>query len=115
MSVIQFDKEQMARWHAKRHLETDPGTREIHYLPTGAPEREIRLLEVNELMAVRESDPLEPIEFGVDRGGAEAHNLVVLDVTPAQWEKIKRNEIQLPEGWSLEGEVPVSQRVDERP
>ncbi len=113
MSVVQFDKHQMARRYAKRHLETDPGTRAIYYLPASAPEREIRFLEVNELLAVRENDPLEPIDFGVDRGGAEAHSLLVLDVTPAQWKKISTSELQLPEGWSLDGAIRFARPLEE--
>ena len=113
MSVIQFDKEQMARWYAGRHLETDPGIQAVYYLSAGAPDREIRFLEVNELMAVRDNDPLEPIDFGIDIGGADAHRLMVLDVTPAQWEKITGGGLQLPEGWSLDGAIPFSRPLDE--
>ena len=108
MSVVQFNKDEMARWYADRHLKTDPGIVAVYYLPTGAPEREIRFLEVNELMAVRKNDPLEPIDFGVDIDGADAHRLMVLDVTPAQWERIRKNELQLPRDWSLDGAVVFS-------
>ncbi len=80
----------------------------MYYLPTGAPEHDIRLLEINDLMAVRQNDPLEPIDFGVDTGGAEPHTLLVLDVTPAQWEGIHRGELPLPDGWSLDGAVTIS-------
>jgi hypothetical protein len=103
MSVTQFNKEEMARWYAGRHLNTDPGIRSVYHLTAGAAEREIRFLEINELMAARENDPLEPIDFGVDIGGAEPHTLLVLDVTPAQWERIRRGELPLPDGWSLDG------------
>lgn len=39
--------EQFARRIAQRHLATDPGLREIMYLPENAPANEIRLIEVN--------------------------------------------------------------------
>jgi hypothetical protein len=96
-----FDRDRMAARYAKRHRETDAGVVEIYYLPTNAPEREIRFLEVNRLIA--ETTPLEPIDFGVDVGGHDAHTLYVLDVTPEQWEAIRRRELDLPPGWSLEG------------
>ena len=38
-------------------------------------------VEIDDLMAVRENDPLEPIDFGVDVGGTDSHTLLVLDVT----------------------------------
>ena len=108
MSVAQFNREEMARSYAGRHLKTDPGIRTVYYLPAGAPEREVRFLEINDLMAVRENDPLEPIDFGVDIGGAESHTLLVLDVTPAQWERVRRRELPLPDGWSLDNAIPFS-------
>lgn len=108
MSVIQFNKDEMARWYADRHLSTDPGIQAVYYLPTGAPEREIRFLEVNALIAVRENDPLEPIDFGVDIESAEPHTLLVLDVTPGQWEKIRNGKIPLPDGWSLDQSISFS-------
>jgi hypothetical protein len=108
MSVAEFNKDAMARSYAGRHLRTDPGIRSIYYLPTGAPEREIRLLEVNSLMAVRENDPIEPIDFGVDVGRVDAHRLMVLDVTPGQWERIRKKELPLPSGWFLDGAIHFS-------
>ncbi len=103
MPENQFSRDELARWYASRHLKTDSGIRDIYYLPAGAPEREIRFVEINSLIADREKDPLEPIDFGVDVGGAAGHTLLVLDVTPAQWEKVARKELSLPKGWSLDG------------
>jgi hypothetical protein len=108
MSVSQVNREELARLYASRHLSTDPGICTIYYLPARSPEREIRLLEINELMAVRESDPLEPIDFGIDIDGTEPHTLMVLDVTPAQWESIRKAELQMPKDWSLDGAIAFS-------
>ena len=108
MPTNQFKRDSMASWYATRHLKTDPGIRKVYYLPAGAPEREIRFIEINELIAERNKYPLEPIDFGVDIGGTEGHTLMVLDVTPTQWEKINKKELQLPAGWSLEGAIPFS-------
>jgi hypothetical protein len=95
----------MARWYAESHLKTDPGIVSVHYLPTKAEEREIRFIEVNRLMGDRNDDALEPIDFGIDVGMDTAHKLLVLDVTPKQWERIKAQKLSLPSGWSLEGEI----------
>lgn len=101
----QFDRDSMARWYAKRHLKTDPGILTVYYLPAGAPAQEIRLVEINEMIADRNEAPLEPIDFGVDIGGVNGHTLMVLDVTPNQWEKIRRDELELPDGWSLNNAI----------
>ena len=100
MSHQPFNRDSMAKWYALRHLKTDDGIVEIRYLPRGAPPHEIRLLEINKL--VSETTPMEPVDFGVDIGGAEAHTLYVLDVTPSQWEGILQRRISLPEGWFME-------------
>jgi len=101
MPAIAFDRDEMARWYARQHLKTDPGVREIYYLPGDAPEREIRFVEVNELIADRIDDALEPIDFGVDRDTEAEHTLLVLDATPSQWDRIQKRELGLPQGWSL--------------
>ena len=96
-----FDRDGFAAWYARRHFETDTGVMRIDYLPANAPEREIRFLEINDLIS--ETMPLEPIEFGVDIGGADAHTLYVLDVTPAQWEAVQNGDLSLPADWTLDG------------
>jgi hypothetical protein len=74
----------------------------ILYLPTNADDREMRLIEVNELVADRNDDTLEPINFGVDRGMEPEHQLFVLDVTPNQWDRIRQSLLPLPGNWSLD-------------
>jgi hypothetical protein len=96
-----LDRDALAKWYAHRHLKTDTGVEEIHYLPTNAPPREIRFLEVNKLIS--ETTEFEPIDFGVDVDGAEGHMLFVLDVTPAQWKAIQKRQLKLPVGWTLDG------------
>jgi hypothetical protein len=95
-----FDRDAMASWYAERHLKTDTGVVQIHYLPTNAPAREIRFLEVNS--EITETSDMEPIDFGVDVGGADRHVLLVLDITPPQWEAIQGGKLPLPKGWSLD-------------
>ncbi len=109
MSTTQFDRSATARWYAEQHLKTDPGIRSVYYLPTNAPEREIRFIEVNELIGDRADDSLEPIDFGVDTGMDTEHRLFVLDVTPSQWDRIAASSLQLPQGWSLQAAVPYGQ------
>lgn len=103
-----FDRNTWAQFYAQRHLNTDEAVQRIVYLPTNASPREIRFLEVNSM--VSEMTPLEPIDFGVDTGGTDAHRLYVLDVTPTQWNAIKNDQIALPEGWTLDGMQELATR-----
>lgn len=104
MSTNVFDRDAMALWYANEHLKTDPGIRSIYYLTKDASDREIRFLEINELLAERDEKTLEPIDFGVDTGSACEHKLYVLDVTPTQWDMIRKGDpaLSLPQGWSLD-------------
>lgn len=99
-----FDRDARAEGHARNHLKTVPGTIGVYYLPGGAPEREIRLLEVNDLIEERPG-PLEPTGSGSNADGPDAHTLSILDVTPGQWDRIRRKELSLPPGWTLDGAV----------
>jgi hypothetical protein len=101
-----FNRDAMATFYAKRHKEIDPGIREIHYLPTGAPANEIRFVEVNE--AITGTAAPEAIDFGVEAGSPNEHKLVVFDVTPEQWEELREGTLSLPEGWTLEGSQEIS-------
>lgn len=103
-----FDRDGLARWYAQRHMDIDNGVMRILHLPTNAPPREIRFLEVNRMIS--EMTPPEPIDFGVNIGGDDAHTLYVLDVTPAQWEAIQAGTIPMPAGWTLEGSQELGRR-----
>ncbi|MBX3413446.1 MAG: hypothetical protein KF708_12220 [Pirellulales bacterium] len=105
MVTTQFNRDALARWYAKQHLMTDPGIRSIYYLPGDSPEREVRLLEVNELIGELDDAAIEPIDYGVDSGSENMHRLFVMDVTPQQWERIEAATMRLPAGWTLEGRV----------
>ncbi|GAB4150317.1 MAG: hypothetical protein Tsb009_25100 [Planctomycetaceae bacterium] len=105
MPTTQFDRDSMARWYAEEHLKTDPGIVAVYYLPVNSGEREIRLIEVNQLIGDRTDDVLEPIDFWIDRNMDSEHQLFVLDVTPDQWERIESGQLSLPENWKLDGMV----------
>src|SRR5262249_52770324 len=97
-----FDRDGRAEWYARKHLKTVPGTTAIYYLPGGAPEREVRLLEVNDLIG-ESTGPLKPVDSGVNVDGPDSHTLYVLDVTPAQWHRIHPGELSLPGAGALDG------------
>ena len=105
MPPKEFNRDAMARWYAQEHLKTDPAITAVYYLPKNANEREIRFVEINQLMGQRTDETLEPIDFGVDTGTDSEHQLFVVDVTPEQWERIRIQQLPLPNNWSLEGAI----------
>lgn len=103
-----FDRDRLAIWYANRHMDVDDGVVQIYHLPKGAPPREIRFLEVNRLIS--ETTAPEPIDFGVATDVDDAHTLLVLDVTPAQWEAIQDGDMPLPPGWTLDDSQELRRR-----
>ena len=103
-----LDRDDLARWYAGRHMDIDQGVQQIFFLPTGASPREIRFLEVNAMIS--ETTPPEPIDFGVDIGGENAHTLYVLDITPGQWDAVRSGTMPLPAGWTLDGGQELARR-----
>ncbi|MCA9202943.1 MAG: hypothetical protein KDA59_07850 [Planctomycetales bacterium] len=103
MPATQFDRDALARWYAHEHLKTDPGIADIYYLPTNSEEREIRLVEVNDMLAERNDASLEPIDLGVNMRWDWAHQLLVLDLTKEQWSRIVSRQLALPGNWTIDG------------
>jgi hypothetical protein len=97
-----MSRDDFAQWVAQKHLAIDPEIREIHYLPTNAASREVRLLEVNTRLAMPHAlGPVEPVDFMPDIDGLD-FILLVADVSPEEWEAIRRQELGLPDGWVLD-------------
>jgi hypothetical protein len=98
----QATPQQFAHWIAKRHLTSDAALERIVYLPTGSPDNEIRLLEVNRFLNASDSDVLEPLDFTPDTD--PPFKVFGVDVTTDQWERIKQTPNSfLPPGWKLDG------------
>lgn len=97
----EFDRDKLAAWYARGHMDFEPYIREVVYLPANAPAGEIRLVEVNARLTYPDDSPVEPLDFGIDRDLPGEHTLLVADVTPAQWEHIRAGVLPLPEGWVL--------------
>jgi len=95
---------QFAEWLANQHMRSDMAIMRVVYLPAGAPEGEIRLLEVNRLLNPPDPDTIEPLDFTPD---TQPHfKVFVADVTTDQWERIKlKPDSILPRGWELDGNL----------
>jgi hypothetical protein len=94
---------QFAEWLARRHMASDMAVERVIYFPAGAPEDEIRLLEVNRLLNPPDPDAIEPLDFTPDD---LPFKVFLADVTADQWERIKREPDEvLPRGWKLDGNL----------
>ncbi len=109
---MKITNEQLARTYAKKHLSVDPAVVEAFYLPEGATDNEIRLVYINDLIPEWMGDQLEPFDFGIDREAEPAHRLLVLDVTPKQWEEIKNGSLLLPNHWTTNSAISLGKRKE---
>lgn len=97
-----MSRDSFAEWVARHHFAIDKGISRILYLPTDAPEKELRLVEVNELASLPENGTVQAFDFMPDIEGVD-YTLLVADVTPRQFEAIMQGKPILPHGWRLEG------------
>lgn len=95
-------RDEFAEWLARQHMAVDPAITEVIYLPNNAPEQEVRLLEVNAKLTVPDPENIEPLDFSLP--GLD-FVIFVADITPGQWQAIKRAEnIALPPNWEMKNQ-----------
>jgi hypothetical protein len=101
------DKEQARKNLAKMHYEMEPGITQIHGLfGSGTietrPTEPIKLLEVNRHTI---ASGITPLGFDPVRASGMFPSIII-EVTPDEFEKIKRKELPLPHGWILGPKLP---------
>lgn len=97
----QATPEQFARWLARRHLSSDAALERVVYLPAGAPQNEIRLLEINRLLNPPDYDSIEPLDFTPEMD--LPYRVFVADITGDQWVRVQQDpDALLPRGWRLD-------------
>jgi hypothetical protein len=100
--------EAMALKLAQRHYQFEPGITEIRTIATNGasrnkPNEPVTLLEVN---ANTVASGVLPLRFDAVPASGFPFPSVIVEVTPDEYEQIKRNELKLPEGWSLGSVLP---------
>ena len=105
------DWEEVAKLLAQRHYSFEPSITEIRTPCAAGPSdsgqnEPIKLLEVN---ANTVPSGILPLRFDAAPGSGIPYPSVIVEVTPDEYEKIKNNELRLPDGWFL---GPVLPRPD---
>jgi hypothetical protein len=93
------ERDAVANWVALQHFALAPDITDVYYLPHNAPLDELRLVEVNRLAHGIQAE-VEAVEFGFDVEGLD-YRLMVVDLSEAEHELLKKDGIDLPAGWSL--------------
>ncbi|MGM0575292.1 MAG: hypothetical protein ACQEXJ_06140 [Myxococcota bacterium] len=91
--------EETARELASAHKAEDPDTQAV-YLVADPSGQEIRLIEVTG--SVGSVGELLPYRFEAAPDQGVAYPTVVVLLSPEEWDKVRRGELALPEGWESE-------------
>jgi len=75
------------------------GESEVEAMPT----EPIKLLEVNETTV---PSGILPIQFGPSPASGLHYPMVILEVTPEEYRKIRSEELTLPHGWRVGDPIP---------
>jgi hypothetical protein len=102
MSDLIQERAAFASWLARQHLKFDSRLTQVIYLPSGAPQNEVRMLEVNTGLYPAPRDPIIPVET-TPAVNDLPFRVMIADVTPDEWNQIQSNPGLLPSGWNLEG------------
>jgi len=102
MSDVINDPAAFAEWLARQHLRFDSRLTQVVYLPAGAGDDEVRLLEINTGLFPEPGNPITVVET-TPAVTDVPFRVWVADVTPDEWQQIQSDPSLLPAGWGLEG------------
>jgi hypothetical protein len=84
---------------ARAHFEVEPGLRAIYRIESPDPkDLRIKLLEVNEQTV---PSGIVPVGFAPHPASGLHYPSVIIEVTPQEYEAIRRKELNLPAGWEV--------------
>lgn len=109
------DKDEARQKLAHAHYTHEPGITAIFTICANAaheaqPFEPIKLLEVNENTI---PSGIMPLGFDASPNNGIPFPSIIVEVTPEELEKIRRQELRLPEGWELGLLVPRSDGQNE--
>ncbi len=101
-------KDEVRKKLARAHYASEPAITDIFTVCAdpaneGLPEEPIKLLEVNPNTI---PTGIMPLGFDPSPAGGIPFPSVIIEVTPEEFERIRRRELDLPDGWQLGPLVP---------
>lgn len=101
--MVRFSHKETAERLVDFHKSVEPGLVRVVRLrtppgPTDGGQEPVALLEVNEETT---ASGVLPIHFGPDPASQIYHPSIIIEVTPEEYVKITRGELELPNGWEL--------------
>jgi hypothetical protein len=105
--AIAVEKAQVANELAKKHYQLEPGLTKVIRFSGSAqvefrPTEPIKLLEVNQNTV---ASGVLPLRFGPAPASGITFPSIIVEVTPEEYERIRKKELALPQGWGAEEEL----------
>jgi len=93
---------------ARKHYEIEEGLTQIFRIIDTTEDADtggtpIKLLEVNSNTS---ESGIMPLHFGPTPASGIPYASVIIEVSPNEFEKLRTNELKLPDGWSIGEELP---------
>ena len=82
------------------HREVEPNLLRVVFYPD-PQDREVRLVEVVE--GSPSAGEALPFRFARDEAGGVPYPVVIVELSPAEFEQLERGHLRLPEGWREDG------------
>jgi hypothetical protein len=98
-------KDETAQLLADAHFRLDQGITRIFRIverDEGNPERPVKLLEVNPLTP---EVGISPVGMTADAARGVFYSSVVVEISPAEFDQLRRGELRLPHGWTVGSEL----------
>lgn len=104
----QNGKDDTARRLAEAHYAVEPGIAQIFRIQAppeleADPDEPVKLLEINEDTV---ACGIMPLGFAADPAQRIDYPLILVELTPAEFEDVKSGRLALPEGWRLGEPIP---------
>jgi hypothetical protein len=103
-----WNRDDEARALAAAHYRVEPGITAIYRL-VASPDIESRTEEPIKLLEINHGTiaaGIMPLEFGPVPAEGLHFATVIVEVTPEEFESIRRCEMPLPQGWELGNQIP---------
>jgi hypothetical protein len=97
-----FDPRSLAQAYARSHKATDSAIVDAYYFPADPDDRIVRILYVNNLIAERNTAPMEPYACGVDDELGSRHEVQIIDLSARQFEDLEAGRLKIADGWNTD-------------
>jgi hypothetical protein len=102
------ERDEVAKRLAHNHYDIEPGFTRIFKLRDMAELEALSSAPIKLLEITSDTSPsgIIPLHFGAAPGGGIPYPSVIVEITPDEFDRIRLQELKLPDGWTIDDEYP---------